>query len=186
MDYYEQKFRGSGAYLKIIWVSLKVILAAMAVMFFIELFLGCKTWNKNISEKQDTKDSVRIEYIEKVVKVPVTVEVEVPVEVKERFSRDSTSHLETRFAVSDASMVWIDGVAFLRHSLENIPQKIQKQDSVQIVEKEKTVWKTRRVTYNKTEIREKRLAWWQTGLMYIGGFSLFIILIVLVIKVLRR
>ena len=183
MDYYESKFRGSGDYIRMILYCLIYVLVVILVC---SIFYSCKTYKKNVSEQKDTKDSVRIEYREKIVKVPVTVEVEVPVEVRERFSRDSVSHLETRFAVSDASMIWIDGVAFLRHSLENKAQTIRKSDSVQVVEKEKTLYKTRRVTYTKTEIREKRLAWWQTGLMYFGGFSLFIILIVLVIKVLRR
>ena len=94
---------------------------ALIVVLLLFLLCGCKT--VRTEEKTDTRDSVRIEYKEKIVKVPVTVYVEVPVEVKERFSNDSTSHLETSFAVSDASMVWIDGVAFLRHSLANKPQK---------------------------------------------------------------
>ena len=156
---------------------------ALVVVLLLFLLCGCKT--VRTEEKTDTRDSVRVEYKEKVVKVPVTVYVEVPVEVKERFSNDSTSHLETSFAVSDASMVGIDGVPFLRHSLENKAQKIAKSDSVPVVEKEKVVWKTRRVTYTKTEIREKQLAWWQKGLMWIGGISigiLFIFIVNLVIK----
>ena len=94
------------------------------------MVMGCRSIKKSISEKETTSDSVRIEYKERIVKVPVMVEVEVPAEAKERVSRDSASHLETSFAVSDASMVWIDGVAFLRHSLSNKAQKIQKKDSV--------------------------------------------------------
>ena len=98
----------------------------MALIVVLLLFLLCSCKTARTEEKTDTRDSVRIEYKEKIVKVPVTVYVEVPVEVKERFSNDSTSHLETSFAVSDASMVWIDGVAFLRHSLANKPQKVEK------------------------------------------------------------
>lgn len=152
------------------------------MIMVVSLLMGCKTTKKSLSEKTETHDSVRVEYREKIVKVPVTVEIEVPAEVKERFSRDSVSHLETSFAVSDASMIWIDGVAFLRHTLANKPQKIEKTDTANVVEKEKIVWKTRRVTYNKTEIREKQLAWWQTGLMWIGGISLVVMLILIVIK----
>lgn len=145
------------------------------------MVMGCRSIKKSISEKETTSDSVRIEYKERIVKVPVMVEVEVPAEVKERFCRDSASHLETSFAVSDASMVWIDGVAFLRHSLANKAQKIQKKDSVPVTEKEKIIWKTRRVTYNKTEIREKQLAWWQKGLMWSGAIG-WIILVIIAIK----
>ena len=54
-----------------------------------------------------------------------------------------------------------------------------------VTEKEKIVWKTRRVTYNKTEIREKQLAWWQKGLMWAGAILsavLFVYLIILLAK----
>ena len=120
------------------------------------LFCGCKTKKPLVSEHSDKSDSVRIEYKEKIVKVPVTVYVEVPVESHINMTNDS-SHLETGFAVSDAMMIWIDSVPFLRHTLANKAQAIGKKDSVPVVEKEKVVWKTRRVTYTKTEIRKKEL-----------------------------
>ena len=164
----------------IITIIMMVIAGAL-----ISMMTGCKTIKKSIEEKSDVKDSVRIEYREKIVKVPVTVEVEVPVEVKEKFSNDSVSHLETSFAVSDASMVWIDGVAFLRHSLANKAQKIEKTDTANVVEKEKGVWNTRRVTYTKTEIREKVLPWYQKFLMWVGFISIIGLLIVIIFK-LRR
>lgn len=164
-----------------------ILTVVMMMILCILLFLtvGCKTIKKSVSEKEKVSDSVRIEYREKIVKVPVTVEVEVPVEVKEKFSSDSTSHLETSFAVSDASMVWINGVAFLRHSLANKAQKIEKTDTANVVEKEKVVWKTRRVTYTKSEIREKVLPWYQRLFMWVGVIAIFISSIWLVFK-LRR
>lgn len=140
---------------------------------------GCRTVKKSVEEKESTSDSVRIEYIEKVIKVPVTVYVEVPAELKEKMTRDSTSHLETGFAVSDASMIWIDGVAFLRHSLANKPQKIGKTDSVSVVEKEKTVWKTRRVTYTKTVTLEKQLTRWERIRLDYGGYAIILILLLI-------
>lgn len=150
----------------------------LVILLSLVMLLGCKTIKSSVSEKTDTSDSVRIEYREKIVKVPVVVEVEVPVEKVSTQTKDSTSHLETSFAISDASLIWIDGVAFLRHSLENKAQKIQKKDSVPVTEKEKIFWKTRRVTYNKTEIREKQLAWWQKGLMWTGGISILVLLFI--------
>ena len=165
-----------------------VMMAILAIL--LSFMCGCKTTKKSLTEKTETRDSVRIEYREKIVKVPVVVEVEVPVEKVSNITNDTTSHLETSFAVSNASMVWIDGVPFLRHDLENKAQKIQKKDSVPVTEKEKTMWNTRRVTYNKTEIREKQLTWWQKGLMWTGGIGLiifsFIIVIWLVKWLLRR
>ena len=147
----------------------------LVILVSLVMLLGCKTIKSSVNEKTDTSDSVRIEYKERIVKVPVYVEVEVPVEKVSTQTKDSTSHLETSFAISDASLIWIDGVAFLRHSLENKAQKIQKKDSVPVTEKEKIFWKTRRVTYNKTEIREKQLAWWQKGLMWTGGISILVL-----------
>ena len=155
----------------------------VGVLFF--LMTGCKTIKKSIEEKSDVKDSVRIEYREKIVKVPVTVEVEVPVEQKETMTKDSISHLETSFAISNASMVWIDGVPFLRHDLKNKAQKIEKTDTANVVEKENVVWNTRRVTYTKTEIREKVLPWYQKFLMWVGFISIIGLLIVIIFK-LRR
>ena len=149
------------------------------------LLCGCRIWKHGTNESRDSTNSVRIEYREKVVKVPVTVYVEVPVEKKVRMDRDS-SHLETSFAVSDARMVWIDGVLFLRHSLENKPQKIAKSDSVSVVYKDRVVWKTRRVTYTMKEIREKRLAWWQKGLMWAGGISSIVLIILVFVFVFKR
>lgn len=152
----------------------------MACLLLLFLLCGCRTWKRGVSESRNAENSVRIEYREKVVKVPVTVYVEVPIERQMQMADDS-SHLETSFAVSDASMVWIDGVPFLRHSLENKPQKIEKKDSVPVTEKEKTVWKTRRVTYTRTEIREKQLVWWQKGLMWSGAIG-WIFLVIIAVK----
>ena len=175
-EYYESKGLRAICY--------AIIMAIMVLLGL--LFVGCKTIKKSINEKTDTKDSVRIEYREKVVKVPVTVYVEVPVEQKETMTKDSTSHLETSFAISNASMVWIDGVPFLRHDLKNKPQKIEKTEDVPVVEKEKVVWQTRRVTYTKTEIREKQLAWWQKGLIWVGVVSFIIIVIIGLLYRLKR
>lgn len=153
------------------------LLGVIAISILLFALFGCKTIKQSTDEKVSTADSVKTVYVEKIVKVPVKVIVEVPVESKEKFSPDSVSHLETSFAVSDAKMVWIDGVAFLRHSLENKPQKIEKSDSVPVVYKYRNIWNTRRVTYTKTVIREKQLAWWQKALFWLG-ISFIIILIV--------
>lgn len=150
------------------------------------IVVGCRTVKSSEKENTDTSDSVRIEYIEKIVKVPVTVTVEVPVEQKDRMTNDSTSHLETSFAVSDASMIWIDGVPFLRHSLENKPQKIAKKDSVPVKEKEKIMWKTRRVTYTKTVTLEKQLTPWQRTKQDYGGWAMGILAGLIILFILRQ
>ena len=67
-----------------------------------------------------TADSVRVETIVRTEYIPDTVLVEVPVESERQTVRDTTSHLETSFAVSDAR---INADGSLSHSLANKPQK---------------------------------------------------------------
>ena len=130
----------------------KIEACVWVVVFAIVLILtSCKT--KKVIENTESKDSVRIEYREKLVKVPVTVYVEIPAEEKEKVTNDTTSHLETSFAFSDAAIVWIDGVAFLNHKLANKPQKIAKTDSVGV--KEKTYYKIIYRTRYKTKYVER-------------------------------
>lgn len=171
-EYYESK-------MKACWWSL---LGMVTTIIAAAMFSSCKS---KAGLEKETKDSVRIEYREKVVKVPVTVYVEVPVEVKEKFSRDSTSHLETSFAVSDAAMVWIDGVAFLRHTLENKAQKIEKKDSVQVVEKYYTITKTQYNTIVKTKLVEKKLSWLQQTLMWTGAITIIGVIIFIIVRLQR-
>lgn len=144
---------------------------------------GCSTWKHTVDEKTEKEDSVRIEIVEKIVEVPVTVTVEVPAQQKERETPNDSSYLETDFARSWAKLRWKGDTPYLFHSLENIPKKIEKTDSVPVLEKTKTVWKTRRVSYTKTVIREKKLSTWQKFLMYSGGVLYAIIIIVIVLKV---
>lgn len=67
-------------------------------------------------------DSIRIEYIERVRIDTVTVEIPVPVESSKQVVRDSTSHLETSLAFSDA---WINADGSLGHSIKNKGQPIK-------------------------------------------------------------
>ena len=183
LDYYERKLMDSE---KGMFGCCFSIIGATILIVILLLFSGCRTVKKSVSEKENISDSVRIEYKEKIVKVPVTVYVEVPVENVSTMTKDSTSHLETSFAVSNASMVWIDGVPFLRHDLKNKAQKIEKTDTANVVEKEKVIWKTRRVTYTKTEVREKQINFFQKALIWIGFIAIIVVIILVSFRVLRR
>lgn len=66
-------------------------------------------------------DSVRTEYIETVRIDTVTVEVPVPAESVRQIVQDSTSHLETSLAESDA---WLNPDGSLGHSLNNKAQPL--------------------------------------------------------------
>lgn len=67
-------------------------------------------------------DSVRTEYIETVRIDTVLVEVPVPMESAKQVVPDSTSHLETSLAESDA---WINADGTLGHSINNKEQKLK-------------------------------------------------------------
>ena len=68
--------------------------------------------------EQTQRDSLYVEYRERIVRD--TVMYEPPQESTSIQTKDTTSHLETSLAESDASIV--DGI--LHHSLRNKPQKI--------------------------------------------------------------
>lgn len=178
MDYYEEKLKKSGGSMRSCCFSLLIL----AITLVLCMFCSCKSVKNCEKESTLESDSTRTEYTEKVVNKPVKVAVDVPEEKKERETPDTTSFLETKFALSTASIKWQNGIPFLYHMLENKPQKIEKTDSVPVVEKEKTVWKTRRVTYNKTEIREKQISGWQTFLMWSGGIGWIIVIFFFIVK----
>ena len=148
-----------------------MVVAVIAISLIV--LIGCKT--PKVTENTDTKDSIRTEYIEKIVKDTVTIEI--PAEAKERETRDSTSLLETSIAKSLAKLTWKDGEAWLFHSLENKPQKIEKE----ILKKEyyKTIYRTRYVTRTKTI--EKKLSWWQQAKLDFSGYIIGILLIFILI-----
>lgn len=103
-----------------------------------------------------TRDSVRIETIVRTERVPDTVFVEVPIERDRQTVRDTTSHLETSFAISDAR-INPDGALF--HSLENKPQKRPIPTEKEVIYQDKIIYRDR----TKTEIVEveRKLTWWQ-------------------------
>ncbi|MBD5204531.1 MAG: hypothetical protein HDS82_06680 [Bacteroidales bacterium] len=76
-------------------------------------------------------DSVRTEYIETVRIDTVVVEVAIPEESLSQVIKDSTSHVETSLAESDA---WINVDGTLGHSIRNKPQKMQAEVSVPVKE----------------------------------------------------
>lgn len=115
-----------------------------------------------------TADSVRIETIVRTERIPDTVFVEVPVERERQTVRDTTSHLETSFAVSDAR---INPDGSLCHSLSNKPQKRPVSIEKEVVYRDSIVFRDR----TNTEIVEveRKLTWWQQT--QIRGFWLLLL-----------
>lgn len=102
------------------------------------------------------RDSVRVETVVRTERIPDTVFVEVPMERERQTVRDTTSHLETSFAVSDAR---INPNGALFHSLENKPQNRPVPIEKEVIYRDSIVYQDR----TKTEIVEvkRKLTWWQ-------------------------
>ena len=95
-------------------------------------FSACRTSKDMIPSSPvivTNTDSVRIEYIETVRIDTLTVEVPVPMESAKQVVQDSTSHIETSLAESDA---WINDDGTLGHSIRNKEQKLKSDVSVPV------------------------------------------------------
>ncbi len=103
-----------------------------------------------------TRDSVRIETVVRTERIIDTAFIEVPVEVVRQTVRDTTSHLETSFAASDAR---IDPDGSLFHSLANKPQKRPVSVETKVVYRDSVVYRDRE-TENVIEV-PRPLTWWQ-------------------------
>ena len=122
-----------------------------------------------------TADSVRVETIVRTEYIPDTVLVEVPVESERQTVRDTTSHLETSFAVSDAR---INADASLSHSLANKPQKRPIPTEKEVIYRDSIVYRDR-VNTEIVEV-ERKLTWWQQTKM--KGFWIALAIIVVVYR----
>ena len=128
------------------------------------LLIGCCPCRKQFTASQ--RDSVRIEYRERIV--PIIRDTTIIVEVeRERVQEvaDSASHLETRYAVSDARIE--RGRLF--HTLEQrgrIEQPVKVEE--RIVYRDSVIYQDRQ----QVEVREVYvLRWWQRILCWIGAVS---------------
>ena len=122
-----------------------------------------------------TADSVRVETIVRTEYIPDTVLVEVPVESERQTVRDTTSHLETSFAVSDAR---INADGSLSHSLANKPQKRPITTEKEVIYRDSIVYRDR-VNTEIVEV-ERKLTWWQQTKM--KGFWIALAIIVVVYR----
>ena len=91
------------------------LLAFVLLAILGQLFVGC---SPRITPPAEIRDSVRVEIRERTVHD--TAYVDVPLIKEVNVTRDTSSHLENEYAMSDASIS--DGT--LRHSLETRPHKI--------------------------------------------------------------
>lgn len=132
------------------------------------LFSSCRTGRQVVVV--EARDSVRVEERVREIKVTDTLFVEVPMQKESTTVRDSMSHLENDYAISDAR---INPDGSLYHSLETKPRTdtlsrevgVQVRDS--IVYREKVVPKIVPV--------EKELNWFVRMRIWLGNIMLVLI-----------
>lgn len=119
-----------------------------------------------------TTDSTRIEVRTQIEYIPDTVFIEVPIEVIAQTTRDTTSHLETSFAVSDAH-INPDGSLF--HSIANKPQKRPIPTEKEVIHKDSIVYRDR--TQTEVVEVERELTRWQK--IQMRGFWVALVVLLL-------
>ncbi len=142
-------------------------------IFVMYMFVGCCAQQLATT---DTQDNVRVETVVRYERVLDTVYIEVPVEVVRETVRDTTSHLETSFAMSDAR-INPDGSLF--HSLENKAQSRPAEIETEIVYKDSIVYRDR-VETKVVEV-SRDLTWWQHTKMK-GFWAMLTILAILLLR----
>ncbi len=132
------------------------------------LFSSCRTGRQIVVV--EARDSVRVEERVREIKVTDTLFVAVPMQKESTTVRDSMSHLENDYAVSDARIM-IDGSLY--HSLETKPrtdtltQELSVQAKDSIIYREKVVPKIYPV--------EKELNWFVRMRIWLGNVMLVLI-----------
>lgn len=109
----------------------------LSVIMLLALLLlaGCRTTKPSTSLPVIVynTDSVRTEIVEKIIVDTVFINVPVPAESTSQVVKDSTSHLETSIAWSDA---WLNPDGTLGHNLHNKKVSLPAEIPVQHKEKE--------------------------------------------------
>lgn len=127
---------------------------------------------RHVAEDNQCKDSIRVEYREKVTYIPDTIYVDIPKQTAEKVTKDSVSHLENDYSISDAIM-HADGT--LSHTLMTKPQRKAIETQKAIVEKDSVVYRDKWNKVTITQEVEKRLTKWQK--LQIWGGRLFFLII---------
>lgn len=148
---------------------------ASALLAIALILTACGTVRPTLSQ-----DSTRVEVKTVVETVHDTAYVQLPVIVERVATLDTTSVLENKFAKS-AAMV-SGGV--LTHSLETKPVKEPVSVEKQIVYRDSLVYRDRVVT--ETVEVEKKLSAWQSFKMKAGGFSIVLLLIVILYTIITN
>lgn len=127
----------------------------LSIVILITFLSGCGTIKK-LPTSLNKSDSVHIEtrYIRYTIKD--TIYLEIPAQTAECTTRDSSSHLENDYAVSDAR-INTDGTLF--HDLKTKPQKKPVPTEKQVERKDSIIYIDKEVEVPVPVERE--LSWWE-------------------------
>ena len=139
------------------------------------ILTACGTVRPTLSQ-----DSTRVEVKTVVETVHDTAYVQLPVIVERVATLDTASVLENKYAKSAATVS--GGV--LTHSLETKPVREPVSVEKQIVYRDSLVYRDRVVT--ETVEVEKKLSAWQSFKMKAGGFSIVLLLIVILYTIITN
>ena len=131
-----------------------------SVLFILTAFLLCSCGaGKHLPVQTESRDSVRVEVREVTRYVPDTAWMKIPAQSAENTTRDTSSHLETDYAESDAR---INPDGTLYHSLRNKPQEKPVPVDVPVTQKDSIVYKDRYL-YEPVEVPRDLTTWqkWQ-------------------------
>ena len=132
---------------------------------------------RHLTTSDNTKDSVRVETVIRAEYIPDTVFIEIPVEKERQIVRDTTSHLETSFALSDAR-IGKDGTLY--HSLENKAQKRPAEVKKEVIYRDSIVYRDKVVQKVERVEVPRELTWWQRTQM--RGFWLLLAVLAVVCR----
>ena len=149
-------------------ISVATTVAIFLFIATVMLFSSCRTGRQVVVV--EGKDSIRIEERVREIKVTDTLFVAVPMQKESTTVRDSMSHLENDYAISDARIM-IDGSLY--HSLETKPRidTIPKELSVQV--RDTTIYREKVVP--KIYPFEKELNWFVRMRIWLGNIMLVLI-----------
>ncbi|MBD5230827.1 MAG: DUF4348 domain-containing protein [Bacteroidales bacterium] len=156
---------------------------AIILVYILLIIGGCQTSKKSISSTPvivTNTDSIRTEYIETVRIDTLVVEVPIPTESVSQVVRDSSSHVETSLAESDA---WINDDGTLGHSIKNKPQKLNAEVPVPVKDTQTnntaSSIKEIPVPYPEPVYVEKSLTLWQEIRLEAFWYLLVIVILTL-------
>lgn len=142
------------------------------------LLLSCGAAKNLPPASPSVRDSVKIVTRVETVFIHDTLKVPVPKQDVSNKTKESTSHLETDFAVSDAS---IDSTGTLHHTLSNKAGDVPVPTKTPVHSRDSIVYRDREVEVPKpypVEVEVPRdLTWWQETQMM--GFWVMLLLLAL-------